>query len=196
MQLTDKNKNKFSNEELIQGIKNKKVDVLQFVYKQYFPMVMEYIVKNSGSPDDAKDIFHDALTAIYEKTNRENLTLSSSFSTYLFAIAKNLWLMVLRKQKTDLKYKSQLDPLTVSSEEIDDDVQNHLRYKLYRKHFSSLGEDCQKVLKWFLDGFSLKEIADKMDFTPAYAKKKKFNCQKQLISMIEKDELFKELTLS
>ncbi len=196
MQLTDKNKKKFSNQELIQGIKNKKIEVLQFVYQQYFPMIMEYTVKNSGTPDDAKDIFHDALTAIYEKANRESLNLSSSFSTYLFAIAKNLWLMVLRKRKTDLKYKSQLDPLTVSSDEIDNDVQNHLRYKLYRKYFITLGDDCQKVLSWFLDGISLKEIAEKMDFTPAYAKKKKFNCQKQLVAMIEKDELFKELTLS
>lgn len=194
MQQTDKNIRNFSNEELLKGIKNKKIEVLQYVYQQYFPMIMEYILKNSGTGDDAKDIFHDGLTAIFEKTNREHISLTSSFSTYLFAICKNLWLMVLRRRKTDLKYKAQLDPIMVTNEDIDNDTQNHLRYKLYRKYLLQLGEDCQKVIQWFLEGSSLKEIAEKMGFTAAYAKKKKFNCQKQLITQIEKDELFKELT--
>jgi hypothetical protein len=66
--------------------------------------------------------------------------------------------------------------------------------QLYKKHFLGLGADCQKILKLFLEGQSLKSIADLMGFTEKYAKKRKYVCQKQLIAAIEQDDLYHELS--
>jgi DNA-binding NarL/FixJ family response regulator len=68
------------------------------------------------------------------------------------------------------------------------------RRQVFKSHLSSLGEDCQQVLKLFFEGKSLKEIAGQMGFTAAYAKKRKFICQQKLIASIEQDVLFRELT--
>ena len=196
MQLTDKSRENYSNEDLISGIKQKDRVILEYIYHQYFPMIIEFVGKNSGTREDAKDIFHDGLTAIYEKSIREDIFLKSSFKTYLYAICKNLWLMVLRRKKTALKIQTKENLMTTTSENIEEDIISQQRYKLFRHYFKILGEDCQKVLNMFFQGISLREIGEKMDFSEAYAKKKKFTCQKQLISSIEKDALYKELLLS
>ena len=193
MQLIGKTKEKYSNEALIAGIKQKDRMVLKYIYQQYFPMIVEFVGKNSGTKEDAKDIFHDGLTTIYEKTIREHIALQSSFKTYLYAICKNLWLMVLRRRKTASKIEVKENFMTAVPDSIEEDITSQQRYKLYRHYFKTLGEDCQKVLSMFFEGITLREIAMKMDFSEAYAKKKKFTCQKELISRIEQDKLYKEL---
>ena len=196
MQLTDKSRENYSNEALITGIRSKDRAVLEYIYQQYFPMIIEFVGKNSGTREDAKDIFHDGLTAIYEKSVKGDISLKSSFKTYLYAICKNLWLMVLRRKKTALKVETKENLMTAMPKGIEEDIISQQRYKLFRQYFAILGEDCQKVLNMFFQGDSLKEIAKKMGFSEGYAKKKKFTCQKQLIGSIEKDALYKELLLS
>jgi hypothetical protein len=62
------------------------------------------------------------------------------------------------------------------------------RYKLYQKHFTNLGKDCQKVLQLYFDKVPLKNIAQIMGFkSEKYAKKRKFKCKEYLIKSIKQD---------
>ena len=65
---------------------------------------------------------------------------------------------------------------------------------LYRTHFNKLSESCQKVLSLFFAKVKMAEIAQKMDSSEAYIKKKKFKCKENLVSKIKADPLFAELT--
>ena len=62
-------------------------------------ILKRYVLKNSGDKDDAKDVFQNTLIVFYKKVLIENFELSSKISTYLFSIAKNLWLKKLRDEK-------------------------------------------------------------------------------------------------
>ena len=64
--------------------------------------VRSYILKNSGNNDDIDDVLQDACIAIWEKINNNSLVLNSKLSTFVFAIAKNIWLKKLNKK--DLIY--------------------------------------------------------------------------------------------
>ena len=68
--------------------------------------------------------------------------------------------------------------------------------ELMRLHFGQLGADCQEVLRRFFDGDSLRQIAEVMNFTEAYAKKRKFICQQKLIAAISADPIYNELSAS
>lgn len=157
-------------------------------------MVRNFIVKNTGADDDAKDIFHDALTSIFEKSREAPVQIQCSFKTYLYAICKNLWLMVLRKRRTAANMIVDTESTEDMGKEIAEDMLKYQQRHLYKKHFNNLGTDCQQILKMFLEGESLKSIANLMGFTEKYAKKRKYVCQKQLIESIEKDALFQELS--
>jgi RNA polymerase sigma factor (sigma-70 family) len=69
------------------------------LYKFYFPSINKYITRNFGSNEDAEDIFQETIIVLLQKVREVDFVLTSSLKTYLFAIAKNLWLKRLRDNK-------------------------------------------------------------------------------------------------
>ena len=157
-------------------------------------MINRLVLNNRGSEEDAQDIFQDALSMMYEKLEQDQLQFNCAFKTYLYAVCRNMWLMVLRKKRSD-------GPMLRDTEVGDDlgetlvrDITDARRKQVFKAHLEHMGEDCQQVLKYFFAGKPLKQIAKLMGFTEAYAKKRKFICQQRLIAAIEQDSLFQELT--
>ncbi|GJM30128.1 MAG: hypothetical protein DHS20C17_27630 [Cyclobacteriaceae bacterium] len=182
--------------EILDGIRSRDRTILVYVYQQFFPMIKELILKNSGSEEDASDIFQESLVVIFEKLKTDELKLTSKFKTYLYAISRNKWLMVLRKQRTKPKMVVDTQLLEENHPVYMDDLTKHEQYQLYRQHFKRLSDDCRELLSYFLKGHSLREIGELMGFSEKYAKKRKFMCQKKLISSIETDPVFNELKVN
>lgn len=88
---------------------------------------------------------------------------------------------------TDTQLLEEKSPVTTA------DLSDHEQFELYRQHFKLLSEDCKKLLTYFFQGHSLREIGTIMGFTEKYTKKRKFLCQKKLITSIEQDPVFNEL---
>jgi len=185
----------FTVEEIIEGIKARDNCVLQYVYKNHYPSIHHFIVSNSGSPEDAKDIFQESIIVIYRKVKEQkHFMLSSSFKTFIYSIARNLWLKHLRA----IKYEGQKiqdqqgymelkdEPFKVSNDD--------LKMSLYQKYFKQLPEDCQNILKLTARDIPQKEIAQAMNFkSENYVKKRKHNCKDKLIEMIKKDPRYPDL---
>ena len=53
--------------EIILGVLNGSADILDKLYKAYFPMVLQLILANNGNEDDAKDIFQESVIVLYNK---------------------------------------------------------------------------------------------------------------------------------
>ena len=66
------------------------------------------VITNSGTEDEARDIYQDALIVFWEKARKGDLVLTSKISTFIYSICLNLW-------RKELERKSRL-----SSEEKDD----------------------------------------------------------------------------
>jgi RNA polymerase sigma factor (sigma-70 family) len=70
------------------------------LYEFYFPSVASFITNNHGNTEDAEDIFQEAIIVLLQKVRQPEFVLTASLKTYLFAIAKNLWLKRLRDHRT------------------------------------------------------------------------------------------------
>ncbi|KKL46832.1 hypothetical protein LCGC14_2341620 [marine sediment metagenome] len=185
----------FSVEEIIEGIKAKDNCVLQYIYKNHYPSVHHFIITNSGSSDDAKDIFQESIIVIYRKVKeQQHFLLNSSFKTFIYSIARNLWLKHLRAikqqgqkiqdQQTYLELKE--EPFKVGNDD--------LKMSLYQKYFKLLPEDCQNILKLTARDIPQKEIAQALNFkSEGYVKKRKHNCKDKLIEMIKQDPRYPDL---
>jgi RNA polymerase sigma factor (sigma-70 family) len=185
----------FSVEEIIEGIKARDNCVLQYVYKNHYPSIHHFIVSNSGSPEDAKDIFQESIIVIYRKVKEQkHFLLNSSFKTFIYSIARNLWLKHLRA----IKYEGQKiqdqqqfielkdEPFKISNDD--------LKLSLYQKYFRQLPEDCQNILKLTARDIPQKEIAQAMNLkSENYVKKRKHDCKDKLIEMIKKDPRYPDL---
>ena len=75
---------KLNDSAIIEGIKQHNDVVYNFIYKVYYPVVENFICQNSGSADDAKDIFQNALIVLHNKADEGKLEIFSSFKTYLY----------------------------------------------------------------------------------------------------------------
>lgn len=185
----------FSVEEIIEGIKARDNCVLQYIYKNHYPSIHHFIVTNSGSQDDAKDIFQESIIVIYRKVKEQkHFLLNSSFKTFIYSIARNLWLKHLRAIKYEgQKIKDQQqyielkdEPFKVSNED--------LKLHLYQKYFKLLPDDCQNILNLTVRDIPQKEIAQAMNLkSENYVKKRKHNCKEKLVEMIKKDPHYPDL---
>ena len=163
------------------------------MYEQFLPRIEKLVTSNSGTSDDARDIFQEAIIVIYKKVSNENLTLSASFFTYLYAVCRNLWLKKLQKRgKMMVTNDEPTEQMDVSDWE--SVMQEEGRYRLFRSKFNELSDNCRQLLGLFFKKTSMQEIVSIMGFgSVAYAKKRKFQCKEKLVALVKNDPGFKNL---
>ena len=182
----------FTVNNILQGLKDRDVKIIDFIYDNFFNQIKVFITKNHGTEEDAVDIYQDALLVIYQKQQKEILTLSCSFSTYLYSVCRLLWI-------TQFEQKQQHQFNTIDTEifiELDNSYieifELNKRYKLYQDHFNKLSFSCRKVLELFLTGVPLKEIVLILNFkNEESARKRKHQCKEKLVKSIKSDPEFK-----
>lgn len=143
---------------------------LNSLYKN-FASVKKYVLNNSGSVEDAEDIFQDALVILYKKVQDSSFQLNSSLSTYLIGIAKNLWYQELRR-------KNKLTSISISDEAIEPVLDEVSSFKNAEVAFNLLGEKCKQLLMLFYyNKKSFKDIARQLSFNDEKtAKNQKYRC--------------------
>ncbi|MEO1258787.1 MAG: sigma-70 family RNA polymerase sigma factor [Bacteroidota bacterium] len=174
-----------SDETIIQNLQSQNPEIrnrtLSHIYQVNYSMIAHFIKKNSGTEADAEDIFQDSLIALYNKANQGTLVLSASLQTYIYSIAKNLWLKKLRVKKRNVELKDTHENFPVDEDIFDNIVKNE-RDELIADMLQSMGEDCKKVLQYFyFDKYKMKQIMELMGWqSEQVAKNKKSNCMKKL----------------
>jgi len=187
---------RYSDEAIIEGLRLRKENIIKYVYKEYFSMTRHLIINNSGTGQDAEDVFQDALVIVYNRIMIDQLELNSTFKTFFYSVCRNIWMQQLEKRK---KFKNEfVDFETITEipeptiEEIYDIEKK--KNKLYQLHFLNMSDDCQKVIQLFLKKISLREIANIMGYkTEKYAKTRKFDCKEELKTRILNDPNYLKL---
>ena len=154
---------------------------LEVLYKKYYRMMTKLVISNSGTEQEAKDIYQDALVVFWQKAVSGNLVLTSKISTYIYSICQNLWRKELdRKKRLSNEEKDGVEYVDLDSKE---------KARIIHECIDQLGDTCKHVLMYYyFDGLSMQDIADKLGFANTNtAKTKKYKCKKKL------DELVKSL---
>ena len=152
---------------------------LEFLYQKYYRMMTKLVITNSGTEEEAQDVYQDALIVFWQKATSGNLVLTSKMSTYIYSICQNLWRKELDRKKR------------LSSEEKDTsvtlDTESSEREKILAKCIDQLGETCKKVLMfYYFEEMSMQDIADKLGFANTdTAKTKKYKCKKKLDELVK-----------
>lgn len=181
-------------EEIIEGIRQNDVVRLQYVYKTFYPQIKFFITSNSGSEDDAQDIFQEGIVVIYKKLTQGQLQISCTFKTYLYSVCRLLWLKQLEKRKNMNEISIERNDYIELSDNTEDVGDKAERFQLYQEYLNKLGEDCRKVLEMSLEKIPYKKIAVIMGYkSDKYAKKRKYQCKEKLIKSIKSDPKYKEL---
>ena len=166
---------------------------IRIMYRLFFPMISNFILKNSGIKEDVEEVFQDGIFVVYSKCKKGDLVLTSRLKTYLYSVCRNIWLKRLKQRKiSTISLQDQEDFIMVEASffqklELTEERQTMLEL------IKQLGEDCQKVLRYYYyERLKMKEIAQLMNFAnDQVARNKKAKCLKQLISIVNRSPFFK-----
>ncbi|HEY5824108.1 MAG TPA: hypothetical protein VIT44_07080 [Cyclobacteriaceae bacterium] len=85
--------------EIFERIQNGDEKALEFIYKKYYRMMTKMVITNSGTEDEARDIYQDALIVFWQKARSGKLVMTSKISTYVYSICQNLWRKELDRKR-------------------------------------------------------------------------------------------------
>jgi DNA-directed RNA polymerase specialized sigma24 family protein len=81
---------------LLEGLKTQSEKAIYDVYTSYYTTVEKYVMMNSGSEQDAEDVFQDTVMVLLDYVLKEDFKLTCAVKTLVFAISRRLWLKQLR----------------------------------------------------------------------------------------------------
>lgn len=187
---------RFSDEELIYGLKKRDNQTLQYIYSNYYDPVRQLIISNNGSDDDAEDVFQEALIIVFKRLNDDaQFELTSAFKTYIYSICRLIWLKKLREQRkldvTELKREMEE---YIEFEEPPPVEDKDLRLAIYQRNLLHIPEDCQHILRMTAENIKSKDIADKLGFrSESYVRKRRHFCKEFLVNKIKEDAEYRAM---
>lgn len=175
-------KGEINEQILLKGLVNHDTKAVETIYKDNFTMVQSFILNNNGSYDDARDIFQEAMIALYEKAKSESFVLTCQIKTYLYSVCRRLW---LKKLQQSGRFITQFDGLE-ETVQVEEDLEFHQKqnadFAIMERAMGSLGEPCKGLLEaYYLHKKDMREIAEEFGYTNAdNAKNQKYKCLMRL----------------
>jgi RNA polymerase sigma factor (sigma-70 family) len=175
-----------SDQQLVELIRKGDEQVLSLLYRKNLHLITKYIQANNGNEYDASELLQDALVVLWEKIRRNEFTLESKLSTFLYAVVKKKWLqeLVRRRRYTTLE---QVENNPGPEQDAMEQIQDKERVTMVRKCLDMLSPLCQKILiLYYYEEKSMTEIATLTGLANEdVAKSKKYQCKKDLEVLIK-----------
>lgn len=168
---------------LLKGLARNDKKSAEEIYKYNYNLIQALVVNNSGTADDAKDIFQEAMVVLFEKARSGNFELNCQIRTYLYSVAKRLWLKRLQQSN---RFVSEFGEDGVEQISVEGDVAAHeekeSEYEMMHRAIAGLGEPCKSLLEaFYFHKKSMQDIADSFGYTNSEnAKTQKYKCLMRL----------------
>ncbi len=182
----------FSDKEIVECLRARQSYVVRYLSERYLPMIRLMVTNMGGTSEDAKDIFQDGLVIMLEKIDSDQFYLTCKFKTFLYSVCENLWKSVLEKRKAANNYFTRkLD--TSNDKDFTEEYDNQLYENLFNEVYQTLDPVCKEILKLYWQDYSPLEIAEKLGYTYGYVRKKKCECQAELMKRIMNHPEFRQI---
>jgi RNA polymerase sigma factor (sigma-70 family) len=171
--------------ELIEGLKGERTtdQAIRILYRNYYEPLSWYVINNSGSAQDAEDIFQEVVIAFVDLVRKNRFRGESSVKTFLFSMNRHYWLNELKRRGRALareeKFERMQDRTTVDAGVKMVGLETG---KEIMKLLDQLGETCKKILLlYYYEDYSMKQILEQVPYeNEQVVRNKKYKCIKQL----------------
>jgi len=192
------NTSEYSNERIIEGIKNNSNETLEYVYKNYYSKIKKMVWAFRNTVLQPEDIFQEGLTRAVVNIQNGKFRGESSFYTYLNSVCRNVCLKELEKQRpselnsnVEVEDESEnfelLQALLKVLKRLDDKCRDiiQLRFNLENQNDVNNNEDLNKTIPF-------EEVAEKLNLTPDNARQRFKRCLGKLREIVLGDSDFNE----
>lgn len=156
---------------------------IEELYALYKKDVYAYLLSLTKDQTLAEDLLSE--TFVKAILHIATFKGKSSVKTWLFAIARNNWLQMLRKEKKPVEFNDSLKSYMSGS--IEDTVISQLEIERIQNLLESKDERTKMILSMRLEGYSFAEIGQKLNISESTARVIDFRTKQWL-----RKELMKE----
>ena len=172
-----------TDDALIAAIRGGDERALAQLYRLHWPMISHFVLQNSGSEDDAQDVYQEGVMVFYEKVRDGSLELTCQIKTYLYAVCRRLWLKRLTsKSRFGVRLLDEEEHGSLLNTGAEEDLltaeeQDH-RFATMAEALHHLGEPCRSLIEGFyLLDKSMQDLTAEFGYTNAdNAKNQKYKC--------------------
>jgi len=185
-------------EKYIIGIRNNNRPIMDEVYTRFLPSTIDWIKNNSGSEEDACDIFQESLMVIVRKVFDDPSFLPTSpFGAYLFGITRLLWLKKLKTNKKKAEKVRNVEWEEYIGKEafeamIEMTLDGDRWLAVLDRSFNQLTKRCQKLLTSYREGKKASEIAEQFDRNINAVYRGKNDCAEKWRTYAKQDSDYKK----
>jgi RNA polymerase sigma factor (sigma-70 family) len=179
----------FPDSELVANLRSgKRMDeTIKAIYRNNFESLCWYVMNNSGSRQDAEDVFQEVVLSFIDLVQKDKFRGESTVKTFLYSLNRHVWLNELKRKGRALAReenyeRGQEQTVPDASHLIADREEKAEVIRLV----GQLGETCKKILLLFYyENLSISEILGTLDYeNEQVVRNKKYKCLKQLEQMI------------
>ena len=167
---------------------------LKEIYTANKQKVCSFILANSGSEDEAKDVYQESVMAFYENVRDKKFKGESAISTYLYSIAKFKWLNQIKKNQTRSFHHESVETEMFSDSPLASIIDNEKK-EMVQDVLERLGSTCKSILiASIYYNASMKEIVENGDFSSEQVvRNKKYKCIKKLRELVSAEPTLMKL---
>ncbi len=180
----------------LEGLKSADREVVHNIYETFLPDITIWVMKNSGSEQDAFDVFQESLEAILHIISDKDWKTEMPFGAYFFRVCRNKWVDQLRKKTKEQKVRTtELQRYTEKQYEELFEYENQddeLKLKsMLGETLKQLSPLCQKLIPLTEAKTPASEIAKVLDMPSANTVyRRKFACFETWKKLIVKHKYF------
>lgn len=168
---------------------------IKAIYRNHFESLCWYIMSNSGSRQDAEDVFQEVVLSFIDLVQKDKFRGESTVKTFLFSLNRHTWLNELKRRGRALareeKYERGQDKTEMDASHYIADREGKAEVA---RLVGELGETCRKILLLFYyENLSMREILETLHYeNEQVVRNKKYKCLKQLEQMITEKPYLKQ----
>jgi RNA polymerase sigma factor (sigma-70 family) len=144
-------------------------------------MVLKLVVNNSGTEQEAKDVYQEAIIHFYERVSQKEFELTCKIRTYIYAVCRKLWLQRLAQRNKYVRI-DEGERVPDVDEAVTDMEAKEKNFSMMSLSLDKLGEPCRSILEdYYLKNLSMDQITEKFGYTNAdNTKNQKYKCLQRL----------------
>lgn len=163
----------------LSGLRRNDPGTVRALYAKHFQAVKHYILQNTGTDHDAKDMFQEAMTVLWLKAKEGALTPESDPGGFLFRVAKFKWLDHVRSAAHKHMKVVHDDRTNDMHADVGDDIEE--RIVRLRGVYDTLDDKCRNVLdRFYFERKDLATIATEMGVEEESIRTIKYRCMMKL----------------
>ena len=187
----------FPDSELVTNLRSgyRMDEMVKTIYRSHFDSLSWYVMNNSGTREDAEDVFQEVVVAFIDLVQKDKFRGESTVKTFLFSLNRHTWLNELKRRGRALareeKYERGENKVELDTGHLIADREGKAEVV---RLVGELGETCQKILLLFYyENLSMKDILETMHYdNEQVVRNKKYKCLKQLEQMVNANPALKQ----